>query len=821
MDKLNILDLVEKLGEETLLDDLVKPQPKLYMNRPVTLPVLPSRGLILFPELTIGIEVGREASLLAVEQSLQDEDRLIFLVSQIDPEKDEYRAKDLYRNGTIAKVMQVMKDDDNNLKVLLKGICTAKVNKFISTDYEVSAYRASVQPQERDDYDLQELAKISLTPELEELVLIQDRISKFCKYYAQVFNGMPKEAFEYILSCHSVMRRLDLISSYVDFALNVKQKSLEMSDIFERSSYVLGNLQVICNIRELEHAVEVKVQDMVDKQQREYYIREHIRMLEKELEDTELDDSDVGKLRRAVRNSLMPDQYKEQLNNEIDRLSRLPISSPEAAISTNWLESVIKLPYSCSEVEQLDIAKAKQILDRDHFGMEKVKERILEYIAVRKLQVQQGDTRVKGPILCLVGPPGVGKTSIARSIAEAVGRKYIRMSLGGIRDESEIRGHRKTYIGAMPGRIMQGISQIGTDNPLFLLDEIDKLGSDFRGDPSSALLEVLDPAQNDTFRDNYIEIPYDLSHVLFVTTANYADNIPEPLYDRMEIIQLNGYTEEEKLHIAQDHLIPKQIKENNLDAKRIKLSQAAIRQIISGYTVEAGVRQLEREIGKVLRKIAMHYDSESAEIYSVGKQEVEKYLGPLKFLFDEAEQKPEVGCARGLAWTYAGGDTLRIEVNMFPGKGNLLLTGQLGDVMKESARAALTYCRSQADTWKLPTDIFDKHDLHIHVPAGAVPKDGPSAGITMSTAIASALTGRPVRHDLAMTGEVSLRGKVMPIGGLKAKAVAAHRAKIKEILIPYDNKRDIVEIPESVKSKLKITPVKTMSEVIKIALLPK
>lgn len=820
MENLNIVDLLANIDDTGTPESLENMLADKISHNKLILPVLPSRGLIVYPDLTIGIEVGRLASVEAVHQTLSTEDRLIFLVSQKNQELDEYKAKDLYRCGTIAKIVQVITDDEHNLKILLKGVKIAKVRKYISTDYEIGAYRAELEVMDRQDLNIEKLIDDAEHDQgKQELAVVQNNIVKFCNYYAHVFNGIPHEAYDYILKAKTVMKRLDLISVYIDFDLKIKQKSLEFETVSERSSYILGHLQVLCSIKELERNVEIKVQDIVDKQQREYYIREHIRLLEKELEDTDFDDSDIGKLRRAVRESSMSEQYKQQLNNEIDRLSRLPISSPEAAISTNWLETVINLPHAEGEHEQLDLERAKALLDRDHFGMEKVKERILEYIAVRKLQITQGDTRVKGPILCLVGPPGVGKTSIARSIAEAVGRKYIRMSLGGIRDESEIRGHRKTYIGAMPGRIMQGISQIKTNNPLFLLDEIDKLGSDFRGDPSSALLEVLDPAQNDTFRDHYIELPYDLSHVLFVTTANYADHIPEPLYDRMEIIQLTGYTEEEKLHIVQDHLLPKQIVENNLDSKRINFTVPAIRLIISGYTAEAGVRQLERQVGKVLRKIAMKYDLTAEDKYTVGKRDVEEYLGPIKYIYDEANRKPEIGCARGLAWTYAGGDTLRIEVNMYPGKGNLLLTGQLGEVMKESARAALTYCRSQASHWNLASDIFDKHDLHIHVPAGAVPKDGPSAGITMATAIASALTGKAVRHDLGMTGEISLRGKVMPIGGLKVKAVAARRAKLKEIIIPYENLRDVEEIPESVKEAVKITPVKDMKEVIARALI--
>ncbi|NLJ94694.1 MAG: endopeptidase La, partial [Clostridiaceae bacterium] len=582
---------------------------------------------------------------------------------------------------------------------------------------------------------------------------------------------------------------------------------------------VIFSLNEELQLNQYSKEIDAKVKEAIDKNQRDYFLREQMRTIEDELGDGTSDVHELDVLREKLSKSLMPEEYREKVDKEIERVSRMPANFPEANVQLNWLEMVINLPFGRVDEEAIDLENARTVLDRDHYGLKDVKQRIIEYLAVRKLKFEQGETSVKGPILCLVGPPGVGKTSIARSIAEAVGRKYIRMSLGGIRDESEIRGHRRTYVGAMAGRIMQGISHVDTDNPLFLLDEIDKLGSNFRGDPSSALLEVLDPEQNNSFRDHYVEIPYDLSKVLFITTANSADLIPDPLLDRMELISISGYTEIEKMEIAKRFLLPKQIKENGLKKEQVTLPDETIRKIINYYTAEAGVRQLERELATVCRRIAIKIIEDDIDHYSLEAENLEKFLGKRKYFYDEIEKEDLVGVANGLAWTSAGGDTLAIEANILPGSGKLELTGHLGDIMKESAVAALSYCRSRVDLLKIDKDFISNHDIHIHVPAGAVPKDGPSAGITIVTALASAISGKKIRHDLAMTGEISLRGRVLPIGGLKEKAVAAHRKRIQEILIPKDNTRDIDDIPESVKKDLKITPVETVDEVLEIALL--
>lgn len=774
-------------------------------------PVVPLRGIVAYPKLTLAFDAGRTATLAALDKALHS-NRKIFLVAQKDTEVENPKAADMYRIGTVSEIIQVLEVKDDYFKILTEGSYRAKVKHF--KKQSKGHYMAKVEPYLRPDFEESKL-------ELDELLLeaAHREIINLFENYGIETGTVPPDAISFAKTLKDYNQLIDLVSVHINFKTSYKQALLEEQDLKKRLDQIILYLNREFRLHQYSQEINKKVKKSIDKQQRDYFLREQIRTIEDELSEGQSELNETERLRKLLEESQIPEEYREKVEREIDRVAKMPPNFPEASIQMNWLEMVLNLPFGKVDEEKLDLDKARKILDRDHFGLTKVKQRIIEYLAVRKLKVNQGLTKVKGPILCLVGPPGVGKTSIAKSIAESVGRKYIRMSLGGIRDESEIRGHRRTYVGAMAGRIMQGISHVNIDNPLFLLDEIDKLGNDFRGDPSSALLEVLDPEQNNNFRDHYVEIPYDLSHVLFITTANSVEAIPQPLLDRMELIQLSGYTEVEKLEIAKRHLLPKQIKANGLKRKQISMTPGAITGLINWYTAEAGVRQLERELARLCRRIAIQIAEGKVESFRVKQSDLRELLGKYKFTYDKAEKEDLVGSARGLAWTYAGGDTLSIEVNILPGNGKLELTGHLGDIMKESAKAALSFCRSKSEMLNISDDFITKHDIHIHVPSGAVPKDGPSAGITIATALASAISGKKVRHDLAMTGEISLRGRVLPIGGLKEKSVAAHRAHIKEILIPKENERDIDDIPDSVKKNLKITPVDTVDEVLKIALL--
>jgi ATP-dependent Lon protease len=612
----------------------------------------------------------------------------------------------------------------------------------------------------------------------------------------------------------------DAIAGHLNINIWEKQTLLELIDVPQRIRQLIVLIDREQYIAELEKEISEKVRATIEKNQKEYYLREQIKAIQTELGEQEGSQQEQDAYQRQLGAIPISDDARSRIAKDITRLSRMPAGYPEGAVIRNYLDLLFEMPWGKNDQERLNIAQARKILDRDHYGLEKVKERILEYLAVRKLRLESGETSFKGPILCLVGPPGVGKTSIARSVAESLGRKYIRMSLGGIRDEAEIRGHRRTYVGAMPGRIINAIRQVGRDNPLILLDEIDKLGSDYRGDPSSALLEVLDPEQNNSFRDHYLEVPYDLSSVLFITTANTIDTIPQALLDRMEIVHLSGYTEEEKVEIAVRHLLSHQIKQNALKKAQLTVGREAIRGIISWYTREAGVRQLERELAHVCRRAAILITEKDQKKLKVTTENLEELIGKKRFRYDKAQEQDQIGVATGLAWTSAGGDTLMIEVNVMPGTGKLELTGQLGDVMKESARAAVTYIRSQATLLKIDDSFSGSRDIHIHVPEGATPKDGPSAGITLATALASALSGRPVRHNVAMTGEITLRGRILPIGGLKEKVIAAHRAGINTVLVPEENRRDMADIPQTVLDKVQLIFVSEMQEVFKQALMP-
>lgn len=774
-----------------------------------TWPVIPLRGVVLFPGTTMSFDIGRHASLRALQEAAET-DRELFVTAQRDLEVEEPDQDGLYPVGCLAKVRQIVElRDDQNVsiqKILLVGLQRAKITSFKKSRkpyHEVALTRFEHPSPNPTDLETKAAFRLMLS-QYERLARISGRI--------------PPDRIQMIANRNDYGQAADEVVSTTNLPLERCQQVLETTDVNARLQLVVQILQEEIQLLEYERVLEMKVRGKIDQNQHEYYLREQMRTIQEELgDDSSL--SDHEQLREKLAKSLMPEETRAKVNKEIDRFSRISPGSPEATVQRNWLETLVELPFGRVDRETHNLPRARRILARDHYGLDKVKERIMEYLAVRKMAADQAD-ELKSPILCFVGPPGVGKTSIAKSIAEALGRRYIRMSLGGIRDEAEIRGHRRTYIGAMPGRIMQGIRTVDVDNPLFLLDEIDKLGNDFRGDPSSALLEVLDPEQNTSFRDHYLEVPYDLSKVLFIMTANNYDTIPEPLLDRMEIIDVSGYTEEEKIEIGRRHLLPKQLKRHALTKNQLKITRPALARLISWYTREAGVRQLERELAHLCRRAAIEIAEKANDGLNVKPNDLEAILGPRKFTFEMAEREDRVGIATGLAWTWAGGDTLTIEVNVMPGEGRLELTGQLGDVMKESARAALTYIRSRAESLGLSNEMVTKKDIHIHVPAGATPKDGPSAGITLATALASALTGRAVRHDLAMTGEITLRGRVLPIGGLKEKAVAANRAGIHTILIPKENERDIVDIPESVKKRLTIVSVEHMDEVLERALLP-
>lgn len=776
---------------------------------PTRVPYVGLRGMVFYPTTSISFEVNRSASIEALQEAM-DGSRYVLLVAQKDPEEEMPRASDLYRVGSLAIVRQMAEISYGTIKVLCEGVTRVKIKTF---SRRKGIGMATYEP--LPDEDISQVDSLLL-----EALTRKIKASYEEYMYASGIFQHPNFIFQEILRLvqeeEDAYRLADMICMNLDFKLQDQQAQLEECQIIPRLESLLTLMGHEIQIMNITRGISEKVQDSIEQNQKEYILREQMRSIQEELGDNEEDDT--HRLEVALEKSLMPEEFKEKVAVEIKKLSRMPANYPETGVQLNWLELLMELPFGKVDSEILDLGRARKILNRDHYGLDKVKERILEYIAVRALQVKAGDTSIKGPILCMVGPPGVGKTSIAKSIAEALGRKYIRMSLGGIRDEAEIRGHRRTYIGAMPGRILQGIRRAGTDNPLFLLDEVDKLGADFRGDPSSALLEVLDPEQNNSFRDHYVEFPYDLSKVLFITTANTIWDIPEPLLDRMEVIEVPGYTEEDKLQIARRHLLPKQMADHALQAKQLKVSPTALARIISWYTSEAGVRQLDRELARLCRRAAMQIADGKTDKLNVKLSDLEAILGKRKYDYEKAFQSDQVGQATGLAWTYAGGDTLTIEVNVMPGQGKIELTGSLGDVMKESAHAALTYIRSIADDLKLDPNFSSRLDIHIHVPAGAVPKDGPSAGITIATALASALTGYPIRHDLAMTGEITLRGRVMPIGGLKEKAVAAKRAGIKEIIIPKENERDVEDIPESVRKTMKIRPVSDASEVLKLAL---
>lgn len=762
------------------------------MQKNFDLPLIPLRGLTVFPNTTVNFDVGRKKSVAAVTDAVKNRNGKIILCRQINTDESNPKPDGIYTVGVLARVVQVISNGGETLRIIVDGIKKVKVTGYVDNpDFFVASYEPMKELHART-VEAKAYRRKCMSV-VEEHYFVGERATK------DVYNIL-NETEEPVAFLYRAAHLMDISD---------RQGFLEIDDVIDKYELLLDFLEDELEIAKVEKKINRKVRESIDKGQKEYYLREQIKAIQEELGDE--DDDDL--LLKADKLPI-PEESKKKLKKDIERNAKMPTSSPDYAISRNYFDFVFDLPWGVESEDNNDIENARKILDEDHYGLEKIKERILEFLAVRQLTDEKRE-----PIICLVGPPGVGKTSIVKSIARALNRKYVRMSLGGIRDEAEIRGHRKTYVGAMPGRIISNIRIAGTMNPVFLLDEIDKLASDFKGDPSSALLEVLDPEQNNAFRDNYLEIPFDLSKVIFITTANNPDAIPAPLYDRMEIIEMSGYTPEEKLQIAKKHLIGKQLKAHGISEDRLSFTDDGIEKIIYSYTRESGVRGLEKEIANVMRKVAVKIVSgEAQDKIVVTKDNVKEFLGVEKFLENEKPEHSEVGAATGLAWTAVGGEILTIEVSIVSGKGEILLTGHLGDVMKESARTAISYIHAHADDYDIPERAFKDKDIHIHVPEGAIPKDGPSAGITIATAVFSALTGKGVRNDVAMTGEITLRGKVLPIGGLKEKSLAAMRAGIKKVLIPVDNMKDLADIPESVKNGVKFIPVENVSEVFKIAI---
>lgn len=775
---------------------------QIKKNITYSIPMLPLRGIVVYPHMILHFDVGRLKSIKSIEEAMLNE-QTIFLTAQKDPNTEDPEFDEINTFGTIAHIKQLLRLPGDTIRVLVEGIQRAKITDFIANEpfYKVDVMPVNSRVLQSGRSDIQALSR-----------QVIDHFEK----YAKLSGKISSDATLSITNMNDLSRLPDVIASNLGISIELKQMILEELSPKKRLEKLLDILAKENEILELEKSITSKVRQQIDKSQKEYYLREQIKAIQKELGDSADMTTEIDEYRDRIEKASFSEDVKKKALKELDRLARMHSSSAESGVIRTYLDTLLDMPWEKKTEEKLDIKYASEILERDHYGLEKVKERILEYLAVRKMK-----NGLHGPILCFAGPPGVGKTSIAKSIAEALNRSYVRMSLGGVKDEAEIRGHRRTYVGSMPGRIINAIKQAGSSNPLILLDEIDKMSSDFRGDPASAMLEVLDSEQNKDFRDHYLEVPFDLSDVMFITTANYKDAIPRPLLDRMEVIDISGYTEEEKLNIASKYLVPKQLKIHGANNKLVRFDQLALREIVVHYTKEAGVRNLERQIATVIRKGIKKIVLGEKTSLRITKNTVKNYLGARKFLYDKAAEKDEIGIVRGLAWTYVGGDTMPIEVNIMPGDGQLELTGQLGDVMKESARIARSYIRSVAGEYGIDKDFHKKFDIHIHVPEGAIPKDGPSAGITLATAMISALTGIPAKKSLAMTGEITLRGKVLPIGGLKEKVLAAHRAGVDTILLPYENKRNIEDIPESVRKEMRLIPVSQMNEVIRYALVRK
>lgn len=763
----------------------------------MSMPLIPLRGLSVFPYMVLHFDVGREKSIKALEEAMIY-DQKIFLTTQRDIDVDLPSTEDFYEIGTICKIKQMLKLPGDAIRVLVEGVSRGKVEGII---FEEPYFKARILKIEED-----------ISRDRETEALMRSCLTAFEKYIA-VSNRVSPEVMLSMTTIEEPGRFADVLASNMVLKTEQKQEILEAVEPKKRLTAIYAILLSEIEIMEVEKQINEKVRKQINKMQKEYYLREQMKAIREELGEDFDPDDEIEELYKKLDKLKLDKKIADKVSKEIERLSRMSPASAESTVVRSYVNWILDLPWNKKTKDTLDIAKARTILDEDHYGLKSVKERVLEYLAIRELTKS-----LKGPIICLVGPPGVGKTSIAKSIARSLNRKFVRMSLGGVRDEAEIRGHRRTYIGAIPGRIINGIKEAGTKNPVFLFDEIDKLTSDFRGDPASALLEVLDPEQNKDFTDHYLEVPFDLSSVMFITTANSLGTIPRPLLDRMEIIEVSGYTEFEKLNIAKRYLVPKQLKAHGLTEDNLSLSDDTLSAIISYYTRESGVRELERQIATVCRKVATRIVEDKVTAVKVNRSNLDKSLGVKKYHYDEIQKENQVGIATGLAWTPVGGDTLSIEVSIMKGKGNLVLTGQMGDVMKESARAGLSYLRSISEKYGIADDFHEKMDIHIHIPEGAIPKDGPSAGITMATAVLSAITGIPVRHDLAMTGEITLRGRVLPIGGLKEKSLAASRAGVKTVLFPKENVKDLEEIPSTVRSKMKFIPVESMDEVLEHAL---
>ena len=769
----------------------------LERNDRVEIPVLALRDVVVYPHMVIPLFVGREKSIKCLEAAM-DKDKQIFLVAQKDATVDEPEKDDIYRVGTIATVLQLLKLPDGTVKVLVEGTQRANIEEFVDNE---DFFVANAQFIESDSVN-----------EQEQDIFIRSALSQF-EGYVKLNKKIPPEVMTSVSGIDEPARLADTMAAHMPLKVPEKQKVLEISSVTERLEYLMALMEGEIDLLQVEKKIRTRVKKQMEKSQREYYLNEQMKAIQKELGEIDDVPDEFEALKKRIEESGMPNEAKEKATAEFNKLKMMSPMSAEASVVRSYIDTLINVPWKKRSKVKKDLAGAQKILDSDHYGLDKVKERIIEYLAV-----QQRTNKLKGPILCLVGPPGVGKTSLGQSIARSTGRKYIRMALGGVRDEAEIRGHRRTYIGSMPGKLIQNMTKVGVKNPLFLLDEIDKMSADMRGDPASALLEVLDPEQNSHFADHYLEVDYDLSDVMFVATSN-SFNIPGPLLDRMEVIRLAGYTEDEKLNIAKEHLIPKQVKRNGLKEKEVEIADSAIIGIIRYYTREAGVRSLEREVSKLCRKavknILMEKDTKTV---TIDADNLEEYLGVQRFDYGKAEDGDRIGQVTGLAWTEVGGDLLTIECAAVPGKGKLTYTGSLGDVMQESIQAAMTVVRNRADELRINSDFYEKRDIHVHVPEGATPKDGPSAGIAMVTCLVSSLTGNPVRSDVAMTGEITLRGEVLPIGGLKEKLLAAHRGGIKTVVIPKINERDLKEIPDNVLAGLEIHPVTWIDEVLKLAL---
>jgi ATP-dependent Lon protease len=781
---------------DSIEQDLTPPQ---NVEIPDQLPLLPVRDIVVFPYMVLPLFVGRDMSIKAIEAALAG-NRMIFLATQKALDVENPTPEDIHAIGTVGIIMRMLKLPDERIKILVQGISKAKISGYIQTDPYYSVR-------------IEKLTEAKVAGSTLETEAVMRTVKEQIERIVSLGKVLIPDVMVVIENLEDPARLADMVASNLGLKVEVTQAVLEIIDPVKRLRNVSEILSKEIDVLSMQQKIQAQAKGEMDKTQREYFLREQLKAIQKELGELDERTEEIAEFRKRVKEAKMPEKVLKETEKQLKRLEKMHPDTAESATVRTYLEWMVELPWSKKSKDNLDLKAAAKVLNDDHYDLEKVKERILEYLAVRKLK-----EKMKGPILCFVGPPGVGKTSLGKSIARALGREFVRISLGGVRDEAEIRGHRRTYVGALPGRMIQGMKQAGTSNPVFMLDEIDKVGMDFRGDPSAALLEVLDPEQNNSFTDHYLGVPFDLTEVMFITTANLIDPILPALRDRMEIIEIPGYTEEEKLGIAQKYLIPRQLSEHGITEKHIKISEPAIRQIIMHYTREAGVRNLEREIANVMRKVAKKVAEGKGLGFPVNPGNLHKYLGVPKFVPEAELEKDEIGVATGLAWTESGGDVLYIEATVMKGKGALTLTGHLGDVMKESAQAALSYVRSRERSLGINPDMFSKQDLHIHVPAGAIPKDGPSAGITMATAIASAMAQIPARRDLAMTGEITLRGRVLPIGGLKEKILAAKRAKLMTVILPKRNRKDLDEIPKHILKGIQLVFADTMDEVMKVAL---